>query len=55
MSKTAKHKTIHIAFDRQNEQYVAYNTLTGIFVTGICVQSVSEKYCKEYFKKFGKA
>jgi len=41
---------IHIAYDRTNQQYVAYNTNTGIVATGVCVESACEAYRNRYYE-----
>lgn len=54
MKNLNKKTTINIAFDKTNGLYIAYNTLTGIFVTGICVESACKAYRKSYFKSKNK-
>lgn len=41
---------IHIAFDRKNTQYVAYNVETNIIATGICVDSATDAYRSRYYE-----
>ena len=41
---------IHIAYDRKNGKYVAYNVENNIFATGVCVESAVSAYRSKYYE-----
>jgi hypothetical protein len=42
---------INIAFDKTNGLYIAYSLLTGIFTTGVCVESACEAYREKFYEQ----
>lgn len=45
---------IDIGYDKTNGRYIAYNTHTGIFATGICIESACEAYRALFYGKKAK-
>jgi phosphoribosylaminoimidazole carboxylase (NCAIR synthetase) len=41
---------IHVAYDRKNGKYVAYNVENNIFATGVCVESACDAYRSRYYE-----